>query len=74
MATINVRDLSEELDTSPRVARKFLRSITPVENQPGKGGRWNIEKRDLRSLKKKFLTFAETRMRPEVEDEVDTQD
>ena len=67
MATINVQELAETLETSPRTARKFLRSVTPVENQPGKGGRWQIEKKDLRSLKKQFATFVEEHTRPQAE-------
>lgn len=57
MATINIQDLSTALEANPRTVRKFLRSVTPVENQPGKGGRWQIEKKNLRSLKKQFETF-----------------
>lgn len=72
MATINVTELAEKLDTTPRTARKFLRSITPVEEQPGKGGRWSIQKADVRSLTKKFHEFQTEHMRPEVpEDAVD---
>lgn len=57
MATINIQDLSTALEANPRTVRKFLRSVTPVEDQPGKGGRWQIEKRDLRSLKVKFEKY-----------------
>lgn len=63
MAHISINELSEELNTTPRTARKFLRSVTPVEDQPGKGGRWQIEKRALRSLKKQFATFEKEHMR-----------
>ena len=72
MATINIQDLSTALEANPRTVRKFLRSVTPVENQPGKGGRWQIEKKDLRSLKKQFATFVEehTRQAEAVLDEV----
>jgi len=70
MATIlNVTELAETLDTTPRTARKFLRSITPVEEQPGKGGRWQIKKADVRSLTKKFATYAEEHTRPATEDD-----
>lgn len=58
MATITVTDLATELDTDARTARKFLRSITPAEAQPGKGSRWSIEKREVRSLKSKFARFT----------------
>lgn len=64
MATINIQDFAAALEANPRTVRKFLRSVTPVENQPGKGGRWQIEKKDLRSLKKKFETYIEEHTRP----------
>lgn len=59
MATINVQELATELGTDPRTARKFLRNVTPADDQPGKGGRWAIEKKDIRSLKSKFTKFQE---------------
>ena len=76
MATINIQDLSTALEANPRTVRKFLRSVTPVEDQPGKGGRWQIEKKDLRSLKKKFETFLvdHTRQAEAVLDEELTED
>ena len=67
MATITVTDLATELNTDARTARKFLRSVTPVEDQPGKGGRWQIEKKNLRSLKKQFETFLVEHTRPQAE-------
>ena len=57
MATITPTELAAKLDTDPRTTRKFLRSITPKEDQPGKGSRWAIEKRDVRSLQAKFKKF-----------------
>jgi hypothetical protein len=72
MAQITVQEFAQELDTTPRQARKFLRSVTPVENQPGKGGRWQIERKSLRSLKKQFATFTEEHTRDAgPEDQVD---
>lgn len=58
MAQITVADLATELNTDGRTARKFLRSITPKDAQPGKGSRWSIEKRDVRSLKSQFAKFT----------------
>lgn len=58
MATINVTDLATELGTDPRTARKFLRTVTPIDEQPGKGHRWEIEKREVRSMKSKFAKFT----------------
>lgn len=57
MATITVQELATDLGTDARTARKFLRSVTPADAQPGKGSRWAIEKRDVRSLKSKFSKF-----------------
>jgi len=61
MATINVTDLATELGTDPRTARKFLRTITPKDEQPGKGSRWTIEAKSVRSLKSKFAKFEQAR-------------
>lgn len=58
MATITVAELATALDTDARTARKFLRSITPREEQPGKGSRWAIEAKSVRSLKSKFAKYA----------------
>lgn len=58
MATITVSEFATELDTDPRTARKFLRSVTPADDQPGKGSRWAIEKRDIRSLRSKFTKWT----------------
>lgn len=55
---ITTAQLANELDTTPRTARKFLRSITERDAQPGKGSRWMIEKRELASLRKKFAAYA----------------
>ena len=75
MATLNIQDLSAELGTSPRTARKFLRSVTPVEEQPGKGKRWSIEKRQVRSLKKQFEQFeSEHTNKPADEDAPETSE
>jgi hypothetical protein len=75
MATIlNVTELAETLDTTPRTARKFLRSVTPVEEQPGKGGRWQIKKADVRSLAKKFKEYQDEHMRtPEVPEDDESE-
>jgi len=74
MATINVTELAEKLETTPRTARKFLRSITPVEEQPGKGGRWSIQKAQVRSLTKKFQDYQDEHMRvPEAPDAIEPE-
>lgn len=50
-------DAALELGTDARTMRKFLRSITPKDAQPGKGSRWEIKKAEMRSLRKKFTEF-----------------
>lgn len=50
-------DLATELGTDPRTVRKFLRSITAKDDQPGKGARWSIEKKRLVSLRKQFAKW-----------------
>jgi len=57
MARITAGELATELGTDGRTVRKFLRSITPAENQPGKGSRWGIEKKEIRSLRSKFTKY-----------------
>jgi len=51
MTILTATELATELNTTGREVRKFLRSITPKDDQPGKGARWGIEKKNLRSLK-----------------------
>lgn len=58
MATKTVAELATALNTDARTARKFLRSITPKDAQPGKGSRWVIEAKQVASLKSQFSKFA----------------
>lgn len=58
MAVLTASALATELGTDSRTVRKFLRSVTPKDAQPGKGSRWSIEKRELRKLRKQFADFA----------------
>lgn len=72
MATITPKELAQELNTDGRTVRKFLRSITTKEDQPGKGSRWAIERRQVKSLKKQFSSWDEARKpAEEPTDEVD---
>jgi hypothetical protein len=48
MATITAKELAEKCDTDARTVRKFLRSH--FEETPGKGSRYAIEKRQVKSL------------------------
>lgn len=72
MATINITELATELETSPRTARKFMREVTPAEEHPGKGGKWAIEKRQVRSLRSKFTRWDEARRKDDANPDTDT--
>lgn len=86
-ATLTPADLATVLGTDARTTRKFLRSITPKDAQPGKGSRWEIKgtKSNLAGLTKKYRDFeaAEVARRaardeakvetPEVETEVEVE-
>jgi len=58
-ATLTPAQLATELGTDARTTRKFLRSITPKDAQPGKGSRWAIKgtKTEIAAMRKKFIAF-----------------
>jgi hypothetical protein len=37
---LTTAEFATELNTDPRTVRKYLRSVTPRDAQPGKGSRW----------------------------------
>lgn len=57
MATISTADLAAALETTPRTLRKFLRSDASGIDSVGKGSRYAIEKREVRSLKGRFAKW-----------------
>lgn len=67
--TITPKEFAAKLETDARTARKFLRSITPKDEQPGKGHRWAIEAKKVASLKKQFNAWVAERATND--DEVD---
>lgn len=73
MATLTAKELAVECNTDARTVRKFLRSH--LDETPGKGSRYAIERRQVKSLKKAFQAWDEkrnaTNKEPEVTDEVD---
>lgn len=73
MAQITTAEFASELGTDTRTARKFLRSITPKEEHPGKGSRWVLEgnKREITKMKKQFNEWTAAQAKPEPEPEVD---
>ena len=60
-ALITPAELATELGTDARTTRKFLRSITPRDEQPGKGSRWGIKgtKSNIAALRKQYAKFDE---------------
>lgn len=63
--TLTSAELAARLETTPKRLRRFLRSddspVTPV----GKGNRYTIEARQVRQLKKLFISWQNQHTRPE---------
>jgi predicted transcriptional regulator len=59
MATKTTTEVAFELDTTPRTLRKFLRADAKLRDvpNPGKGARWSIEAREVRSLRSRFTKW-----------------
>lgn len=59
-AVMTPAEFAVEVDSDGRTVRKFLRSITPKDEQPGKGSRWSLPatKRDVTRLKKQFAEWS----------------
>lgn len=55
--TMTVPELATLLSTDGKTTRRFLRSITPKEGQPGKGGRWIIDEDRLDDLRDKYNSY-----------------
>ena len=53
---MNPKELAEKFGTDPRTVRKFLRSDARDNglDTPGKGSRWEIEAKTVRSLQTRF--------------------
>lgn len=61
MANITTAELAIELDATPREVRKFLRSPESGIESVGKGSRYAIEKKQVRSLKARYAKWDEAR-------------
>lgn len=71
MATITAKELAVACDTDARTVRKFLRSDANTISPVGKGSRYAIEKRQVKSLSKAFAAWEASRTaakEPEVEE------
>lgn len=61
MATIlNAKDIAARLDTDTRTLRKFLRFDSKIDSV-GKGGRYAIEAKEMRSLTTRFNAWDAAR-------------
>jgi hypothetical protein len=61
---ITTSEFAELIETTPRNARKFLRADFRERGiaTPGKGSRWGIEKRDIKSLTSRFKKWNAAQM------------
>lgn len=57
MAALSTAEVATALETTPRTLRKFLRSDASPIASVGKGSRYAIEKKHLRSLKARFAKW-----------------
>jgi hypothetical protein len=58
---LTTKEIADDLGTDSKTLRKFLRSHLPKEDQPGQGGRYAFEKKDLPGLKKAWLKWSESK-------------
>ena len=58
--TMTVPELATLHSTDGKTTRRFLRSITPKDGQPGKGGRWIIDEDQLDDLRDKYNAAMRT--------------
>ena len=56
MTNLTTTEIAADFGTTPRELRKFLRADAKAQNAqtPGKGARYAIAKKDLRSLRTRF--------------------
>lgn len=72
--TLTPKELAVELNSDPRTVRKFLRAEAKENGTetPGKGSRWSIEARQVRSLRKRFDAWVAAKAPAEDETEEPT--
>lgn len=63
MAQITAKEFAAKVGTDGRTARKFLRADAKEQgtDAPGKGSRWAIEARSVKSLSKRFAAWDAAR-------------
>lgn len=55
---LSAKEMAIALGTDARTLRKFLRDTTPIEEQPGQGGRWEFTRGDVGRLTKRFANWS----------------
>jgi hypothetical protein len=60
MSTMTPTEFAATVESDGRTVRKFLRSITPKDEQPGKGSRGELPagKRETTKLQKQFAQWS----------------
>lgn len=61
---LNTTEVADRIGTDPRTLRKFLRSDEGMGMKVGKGHRWSIEAKEVRSLKSRFAKWDAARTAP----------
>lgn len=71
--TMSPTEIAVEFDSTGREVRKFLRSITAKDEQPGKGSRWAVpaNANQLKKLRKQFDEWALAKAEKAAEDATD---
>lgn len=63
MANVTPKEFALKVGSDPRTVRKFLRSQARENGTetPGKGSRWEIDSRSVRSLQKRFQLWIDAK-------------
>jgi hypothetical protein len=74
--TMSPTEIAVEFDSTGREVRKFLRSITAKDAQPGKGSRWAVpaNANQLKKLRKQFDEWALAKAEKAAEDATEDAD
>ena len=61
--TLTAKEIAQRFDTDPRTLRKFLRADAKANSTetPGKGSRYAIEARQVKSLQRRFNAWIAQR-------------
>lgn len=70
MSSISPKEFAQRVGSDPRTVRKFLRSNARENGTetPGKGSRWELDGKSIRSLSTKFRKWDDARTAPEADE------